>query len=156
MQSRMTDAATIPAAETPTAPARTTTDAWTVRIDAGGRGIRLMRRLIVTNLVLVAVQALSAGFLLSGYAGALTVHVAAALALQLGALVQAVTAIVLWQRRRVPVSVAGFSIGLVVAVFLQVGLGYTKQYWLHVPIGVGMFGWLMQQVNRVDALWRTI
>jgi hypothetical protein len=114
----------------------------------------LIRRLAVINLGLVALQPLSAGFFLSGYQRAMTVHAVVALALQFGALIQAVTAVVLWQRRRVPAWVAGLSIGLFVIVFLQVGLGYKKSYWLHVPIGVGIFGWLTGQVNRLDALWR--
>jgi hypothetical protein len=39
--------------------------------------------------------------------------------------------------------------GLFVIVFLQVGLGYRRLYWLHVPIGVGMFGGLMRQVEKL-------
>jgi hypothetical protein len=41
-------------------------------------------------------------FLMSGYAHALTVHAIVAFALEFGALIQAVAAIVLWRRRRVP------------------------------------------------------
>jgi len=41
-------------------------------------------------------------------------------------------------------------------VFFQVGLGYKKQYWLHVPIGVGLFGGLIRQVSRLDTFERTI
>jgi hypothetical protein len=123
--------------------------------DAGGPGIRLVRRVVVINLGLVAFQALSAGFLMSGYARALTVHAIVAVALQFGALIQAVTAVVLWRRRRVPTWVAGVSIGLLMIVFLQVGFGYQKLYWLHVPIGVGIFGGLTRQANRLDTLWRT-
>jgi hypothetical protein len=131
-----------------------TTDASKGTTDAGGQGIRLIRLLVVINLGLVALQPVSAGFFLSGYARAVTVHAVVALALQLGALIQAVIAVVLWRRRRVPAWVAGISIGLLVVVFLQVGLGYKKRYWLHVPIGVGIFGWLTRQVNRLDTLWR--
>ena len=131
------------------------TDASKGTTDAGGQGIRLIRRLVVINLGLVAVQALSAGFLMSGYARALPAHAIVAVALQFGALIQAVAAIVLWRRRRVPAWVAGVGIGLLVIVFLQTGLGYKRSYWLHVPIGVGIFGGLTRQVNRLDTLWRT-
>ena len=132
-----------------------TTGASKATTDAGGPGIGLVRRVVVINLGLVAFQALSAGFLMSGYARALTLHAIVAVALQLGALIQAVAAVVLWRRRRVPAWVAGVSIGLLMIVFLQVGFGYRKLYWLHVPIGVGMFGGLTRQASRLDTLWRT-
>lgn len=144
------------ATDTPTAHARMTTDASKGPTDAAGQGIRLIRRLVVINLGLVALQPLSAGFFLSGYERAVTVHAVVALALQLGALVQAVAAVILWRRRRVPAGVAGISLGLFVIVFLEVGLGYNKSYWLHVPIGVGIFGWLIRQASALDTLWRTV
>ena len=122
---------------------------------AGGQGIGFIRRLVFINLGLVATQALSAGFLLSGSERAITVHADVAVALQLGTLIQAVIALVLWRRRSIPAWVAGLSSGLFVIVFLQVALGYQKSFWLHVPIGVGIFGWLTQQVNRLNTLWRT-
>jgi Na+/proline symporter len=134
----------------------TATHAANGTIDAGGQGITLIRRLVVINLGLVAIQALSAGFFMSGYGRAVTVHTVVALALQVGAFVQAATAVVLWRRRRVPGWVAGLSIGLFVIVFLQVGFGYSRRYWLHVPIGVGLFGGLMRQMSRLDTLRRTI
>ena len=115
-----------------------------------GSGIRLVRRLMGMNLGLVALQALSAGFFLSGFDHSVTAHASGARVLQLGALIQAVTAIVLWRQRRVPGWVAGFSIGLFAIVLLEVGLGHTRRYWLHVPLGVGLFGWLVRQVHRVD------
>ena len=45
----------------------TTTDASTRTAEAGAQGTRLIRRLVVINMGLVALQALS-GFLMSGYA----------------------------------------------------------------------------------------
>jgi hypothetical protein len=36
-----------------------------------------------------------------------------------------------------------------VIVLLQTGLGYNDWHWLHVPIGVGIFGWLTRQVQRL-------
>ena len=132
-----------------------TTGASTGTTDAAARAIRLIRWLLVINLGLVALQPLSAGFFLSGYDHAVTAHAVGARALQFGVVIQAVTAVVLWRRRRLPPWVAGLSIGLFAVVFLQVGLGYTRRYWLHVPIGVGIFGWLTRQVSRLDTLWRT-
>jgi hypothetical protein len=143
------------ATDTPTAHAGMTTDLSKGTTDADGRSIRLIRRLVVINLGLAALQPISAGFFLSGYGRAASVHAAVAVALQVGALIQAVTALVLWRRRRVPAWVAGPSFGLFLIVFLQAGLGYNKQYWLHVPIGVGIFGLLTRQLNWLDTLWRT-
>lgn len=77
-------------------------------------------------------------------------HGGAALVLQLGGLMQAITAVVLWRQRRIPAWLAGVSIGLLVMVFLQAGLGYKKEYWLHVPIGVGLFGWLTYLTIKLD------
>jgi hypothetical protein len=122
---------------------------------AGGQGIRLIQWLVGINLGLVALQAVSAGFFLSGYQRAMPIHAIVGLGLQLGALIQAGAAIVLWRQRRVPGWIAGLSLGLFVMVLLQVGIGYRKQYWLHVPIGVGIFGWLTRQVSRLDTLRRT-
>jgi heme A synthase len=118
-------------------------------------GIGLIRWLMVINLGLVALQAISAGFFLSGYGRAVTIHADGGLALQVGVFIQAVAAVALWRRRRVPGWVAGLSVGLFAIVFLQVGLGYTRRHWLHVPIGVGLFGGLMRQMNRLDTLRRT-
>jgi len=112
-------------------------------------GSQLVRRLTMINLGLVAIQPFSAGFLMSGYDHAATVHAVVANALQVGAIIQAVTAIVLWRRRRVPGWVAAFGVGLFGIVFLQVGLGHNREYWLHVPIGVGLLGWLTRQVSKL-------
>jgi hypothetical protein len=111
----------------------------------------MIRRLAIINLGLVALQPISAGLLMSGYAPALTIHAVVATALQLGALVQVVTAGVQWWRGRLSARAASASLGLFVIVFLEVGLGYNRRYWLHVPIGVGLFGALIRQTSRLDA-----
>jgi hypothetical protein len=41
---------------------------------------------------------------------------------------------------------------LFVLVVLQVGVGFRRLYWLHVPIGVGLFAWLIRQSERLDNL----
>jgi len=119
-----------------------------------GRGITVIRSLVLINLAFVALQPVSAGFFLSGYGRAVTIHRIVALALQFGALAQAVTAVVLWRQRRIPARVAGMSIALVLMVFLQNGLGYSKRFWLHVPIGVGLFGGLIRQAGWLETLSR--
>ena len=135
----------------------TTTDASKATTDAGGKAISLVRPLVVINLGFVALQALSAGFLMSGYAPALKLDAIVAVALQFGVFIQAVAAVVQWRRRRVPAWVAGASIGLFVSIFLQVGFGYRRLYRLHVPIGVGIFGGLTRQVfDRAQGLSDTV
>ena len=81
----------------------------------------------------VAIQALSAGFLSGTAVAAGRSPVAAA-------------------PRTAWVARAGMV--LFVIVVLQVGAGYTRRYWLHVPLGVGLFGGLIRQTSRLDALWR--
>lgn len=119
--------------------------------EATGRGVILIRRLVRINMGLVALQPLSAGLFLSGYERAVTVHSGVAAALLLGALVQLITASLMWRRRRVPAWIGGVSIGLFVIVLAQMALGINKLYWLHVPVGVGMFGWLTRLSIKLDA-----
>ena len=118
--------------------------------------IRLIRWLVVINLVMVALQPVSAGLLLSGFGGAFRVHAVVGLALQLGLLVQAGASVLLWRRGRAPAWVAGVSLALLVAVLLQNAFGHNRQYWLHVPIGVALVGALNQQRSSLDALRRVL
>ena len=112
----------------------------------------MIGRIALINFGLVATQALTAGLLMSGSVRALKLHAIAGLALECGALVQAITTGTLWWRCRASARVAGAGIGLFALVALQVGLGYSRRYWLHVPIGVLLFGALMKQVDRSDTL----
>ena len=109
--------------------------------------MRWIRRLMAVNLGFAALQPISAGFLLSAYDHASTIHVAVAVALQLSAFVQGVAAFVLWLRGRVSGWVAGFSIGLFGMVLLEVWAGRQREYWLHVPIGVAILLWLREQTK---------
>ena len=128
-----------------------TTDASKATTDGGRRAIAW---LMAINLGLVALQPISAGFLLSGYDHASSIHAAVAVALQLVAVIQCVTAVVLWLRRRVTVGVAGLSVGLFVMVFLEVWAGRNREFWLHVPIGVGILVWLRGRMDSLDTVWR--
>lgn len=128
---------------------RSTTDASKPAADGGSRAIKW---LTATNLGLVALQPISAGFLLSGYDYASTIHAAVAVALQLGAVIQVVTALVLWLRRHVSGRVAGLCAGLFVMVLLEVWAGRNREYWLHVPIGVGLLVWLRGRMDGLDRL----
>lgn len=126
-----------------------------VPADVGGWGVELIRGLVIVNLVLVALQALSAGFFLSGDGRGVNAHAAGAIALQCGVLLQAVSALVLWRTRRLPGWVAGMCLGLLVVVFLEAGLGHSKRFWLHLPLGVLIFGGLTRQLGRLEALRRS-
>ncbi len=112
----------------------------------------LIRRLVLVNQGLVVLQVLSAGFLMSGSRRALLMHATVAIALELGTLVQAVAAVVMWRRRRAPAWFAGAGVALAVIVFLQAGLGYRRTYWLHVPLGAGLFGGLTRLAKALDTL----
>ena len=107
------------------------------------------RWLLAINFGLVAAQPISAGFLLSGYEHASTIHGGVAVALQVGALIQGVTAVVLYFRRRVAATVAVLSIGLFAMVLLEVWAGRHREYWLHVPVGVGIVVWLRGRMNSL-------
>ena len=115
-----------------------------------GNAIGWFQWIVGLNLALVGLQAVSAGFFLSGYGRAGVIHAATATALQLGALVQAAAAIVQWRRRRVPAALASMSVGLLVMLMLQAGLGYRKVFWLHVPLGVGLFAGLTRHMHTRD------
>lgn len=118
---------------------------------SGGMVLKGARRLMAINLGLVAAQPISAGFLLSGYDYASTIHAIVAVALQLGAFIQSVTAVVLWLRRRVSGGIAALSVGLFAIVLLEVWAGRQREYWLHVPLGVGIVVWLRGRMNSLDA-----
>jgi hypothetical protein len=109
-------------------------------------GITFVRWLMTINLGLAALQPLSAGLLMSGH-GPASIHVRLAFALVIGALIQAVSAAVLWWRNRVPARIARLSIVLFVMVLIQIWAGRNREYWLHVPIGVGLVGLQMRLVN---------
>ena len=84
----------------------------TTATKTAAQAISWIRLLVLINLGLVALQALSAGSLLSGSGLAVILHRRVALAMALGALTQAVTALILWRRGRVPAWVARASVGL--------------------------------------------
>ena len=120
-----------------------TTDAPKGPADGGRRAIKW---LMAVNLGLIALQPISAGLWLSGYEHASNMHAVVAVALQVVSVIQGVTAVVLWLRGRASVNVAGLCVGLFVMVCLEAWAGRNGEYWLHVPMGVGILVWLRQRV----------
>jgi predicted DNA repair protein MutK len=114
----------------------------------GDTGMKTINRLMAVNLGLAALQPISAGFFLSGFNHALAAHIVVAVALQLVAAIQCVTAIVLWLRRRVSPHVAGLCVGLLVTVLLEVWAGRHMKFWLHVPLGVAIFAGLRGRMDK--------
>ena len=107
-----------------------------------------VKRLTLVSLGLIALQPISAGFWLSGYEHSSTIHAVVAVLLQLVAFAQSVTAVVLWRRRRITARVAGACVALLVLVFLEAWAGRKGEYWLHLPMGVGILVWLRETVRR--------
>lgn len=126
------------------------TDASAGTIVAGKQPIRLIRWLVAVSLVLVALQPISAGLFMSGFARALPVHAVVGLALLLVLLVQIGACVLHWRRGRAPAWMVGISVALFVVVLLQNTFGHNRLYWLHVPIGVGLVAALSRQRSSLD------
>src|SRR5262245_6063476 len=118
---------------------------------AAGSNLKWIRLLVLVNFALVALQAVSAGLVMSGSGPAVILHARGGLALGLGALLQVIGAVILSARRRAPGWVVRSALVLFVLVVLQIVAGHTKRYWFHVPVAVGLFGALLQQTNRLNA-----
>lgn len=104
-----------------------------------------LRIIVPLHLTAVLLQAMSAGFFFSGHAGAVPAHEMGARLLGLIALTQAGLALFFWRRGGGPGWFVGASVALLVAEALQIGAGYGRVYWLHVPLGVLLFGGLTRQ-----------
>jgi hypothetical protein len=99
-------------------------------------GLRLAVRLEV---VLILVQAVLAGQIVAGNELARAWHEANAYLVLLLALAQVALTTIIW-RRRGPGRMAGAALLLLVAVMLQMQLGYAHQLAFHLPLGVAVFG----------------
>lgn len=122
--------------------------------NANPAALKGIRWLMAMNLGLVAAQPISAGFLLSGYDYAATMHTVVAVGLQLGAFIQGIAAVVFWLRRRVSGRVAALSVGLFAMVLLEVWAGRNREYWLHVPVGVGLVVWVRGRMSGLPDAFR--
>lgn len=99
---------------------------WAMRVAATG------------EVLLVLLQAATAGQLLEGVASARTLHGAGAIPVSAFAAAELVVAAVLWRRARGPVWPVWASGALVVMTFVQAMLGGMGNRAVHVPFGVGL------------------
>lgn len=116
----------------------------------GGAGARLgvpgqagwtlgLFRGVATLYALAAVaQPFLAGLFLSGSFSALKAHEVTGQAVGGLGLLTLVCAILLWRLRGASRAVVGMSAGVLVAVVLELFLGYDRSLALHVPLGVGI------------------
>jgi hypothetical protein len=98
-----------------------------------------LRLAVGVEVVLVLVQAVLAGQIVTANEVARAWHEANAYLILLLAVVQLVLTTIIW-RRRGSGTMAGVALLLLAAVMLQMHLGYARQLAYHLPIGVAIFG----------------
>lgn len=90
---------------------------------------------------LVLLQAVFAGNFMGGDDAAMRIHqVIGTSVLYPVAIGQTILATVLWRRKLLSVAYPLLSLAVVLVEGAQIGLGFTGQVALHVPIGVALFG----------------
>jgi hypothetical protein len=100
----------------------------------------LLRTIIILLAMSVFAQAVMIGHYLSGHDSSLMAHRVGAMVTALLALLQFVVAVLYFVREKgskTPVVVAGI---MVVAVLVQMLAGFKHMMFLHVPLGVALFG----------------
>jgi cytochrome bd-type quinol oxidase subunit 2 len=117
--------------------------------------VRAMRLVLWLLAVSVLAQAIFAGLFLDGNDAWRDWHATNGMALlPLLALVQAVLAVLVWRAGRGPGWPAIASVGLLVAVLLQIAMGQASQLAVHVPLGVAIFGLVGTLLARTRNLTR--
>jgi hypothetical protein len=101
---------------------------------------RVVWALARVQAVLVFMQAVFAGGFLSGRIGLRYGHGVNASLLWLVSVVLMVVAVVTWRRGRSSGWVAAVASGLWVALEVQIAAGEAGMLWIHVPLGVAIFG----------------
>ena len=116
------------------------------------RAMRLVLRLLAVS---VLAQAIFAGLFLDGNDAWRDWHATNGMVLvPLLALVQAVLAVLVWRPGRGPGWPAIASVGLLVAILLQIAMGQASQLAVHVPLGVAIFGLVGTLLARTRNLTR--
>jgi hypothetical protein len=101
---------------------------------------RVVWALARVQAAMVFMQAVFAGGFLSGRTGLRYAHGVNAGLLWLVSVVLMVVAVVTWRRGRTPGWVAAVASGLWVSLEVQIAAGEAGMLWIHVPLGVAIFG----------------
>src|SRR5436190_10434002 len=105
----------------------------------------LFLRVVVGLLILaVLLQATTMGLYLSGDDSMLSLHRTGAILTAVLALLQVVAALLYFSRNRSASPVLATSVGMLVAVILQMAFGFAHSMAIHVPLGVVLSGGLVR------------
>jgi hypothetical protein len=108
-----------------------------------------LRVAAVVNALALFLQPVLAGMFLSGQDSAIDLHATTATVVVALGLVLAVLGFLAWRRRLVGRAVFTVSVALLVVEVLQTAIGYAHLMWLHVPLGVLLFGGMVQLMPQV-------
>jgi hypothetical protein len=108
-----------------------------------------LRVAAVVNTLALIVQAVLAGMFLSGQDSAIDLHATTATAVVALGLVLTILGFLAWRRRLVERSAFTVSTALLVTEVAQTAIGYAHLMWLHVPLGVVLFGGVVQLAPRI-------
>lgn len=100
--------------------------------------LQVLRILVTVHMLAVCVQPVLAGMYLSGDFDALNVHAINASVVTSLSLFQLIGAVVFWLAGRGRGWPAVCALALFVAETLQIGYGYARELYLHIPLGVAI------------------
>lgn len=101
----------------------------------------LLRLLVVLHALIALAQAAFAGSFLDGDGSALNLHqLTGTSVITSVSLLQVIVAAVCWRRGQEPAWFPLASLVLFLAEMVQIGLGFTDQLSIHVPLGTAIFG----------------
>lgn len=99
----------------------------------------VLRLLMAVHVLIALAQAVSAGTFLDGDAGALRLHqLTGTSVITAISVLQVVVGVLCWRRHQHSAWLAVGSAGLFVSEMAQIGLGFTDQLALHVPLGASI------------------
>lgn len=117
--------------------------------------LRALRVVSLLYAISLLAQPVLAGMFLSGQDSAIDSHATnASIVVTLG-LIVTVLAFVAWRRRLAGRAIFTVAASMLVAEGLQMYAGYGHIMWLHIPLGVVLFGALAQLMPQVMKAGRT-